>query len=169
MVFSEELKKKVREMAAFKCCMCEKSGIQVHHILPEEENGPDTIDNAAPLCPSCHDIYGANPIKRKEIRERRDFWYKYVEKTYKLQDASLMHQVNDKIEALLASDKKRDKELEDQKEILTMLTSSLFDATSPNEQKKSHSNSETRMVSPSEDFKSVKWHDRLPRDSFIDE
>jgi hypothetical protein len=47
----------------------------VHHIVPQEENGPDSEDNAAPLCPSCHETYGANPQKRRFIREARDFWY----------------------------------------------------------------------------------------------
>src|SRR2546425_13353225 len=45
------------------------------HIIPTADGGPDTEDNAAPLCPSCHDIYGANPVKRKLIREVRNFWY----------------------------------------------------------------------------------------------
>jgi hypothetical protein len=49
--------------------------VEVHHIVPEAEAGPDTEDNAAPLCPSCHETYGANPDKRKFIREARDFWY----------------------------------------------------------------------------------------------
>lgn len=47
----------------------------MHHIAPQEDSGPDTEDNAAPLCPTCHEIYGANPTKRKFIREARDFWY----------------------------------------------------------------------------------------------
>lgn len=37
--------------------------------------GADIDDNAAPLCPSCHETYGANPQKRKFIREARDNWY----------------------------------------------------------------------------------------------
>jgi hypothetical protein len=47
----------------------------VHHILPEASGGPDTEENAAPLCPSCHTDFGGNPEKRKTIREMRDFWY----------------------------------------------------------------------------------------------
>ena len=42
----------------------------------------DTEDNAAPLCPSCHETFGANPTKRKFIREARDFWYEFCEKRY---------------------------------------------------------------------------------------
>ena len=57
-------------------------GVEVHHIVPQEENGPDNEDNAAPLCPSCHESYGANPKKRKFIREARDLWYEICEKRY---------------------------------------------------------------------------------------
>ena len=33
------------------------------------------MDNAAPLCARCHDVYGGNPDKRKQIRETRDLWW----------------------------------------------------------------------------------------------
>lgn len=75
MTFSEELKRRVRRRAHFKCCLCHQLGVDIHHIVPQAECGPDTEDNAAPLCPSCHDTYGANPVKRKFIREARDLWY----------------------------------------------------------------------------------------------
>jgi hypothetical protein len=75
MVFSEQQKLEVRRRAHFRCCLCHALGVEVHHIIPAAEDGPDTEDNAAPLCPSCHDTYGANPVKRKFIREARDFWY----------------------------------------------------------------------------------------------
>jgi len=41
---------------------------------------PDNLDNAAPLCGSCHDLFGRNPDKRKQIREMRDFWWEVCEK-----------------------------------------------------------------------------------------
>jgi len=75
MPFSERLKSQVRKNAHFRCCFCRQLGVEVHHIIPEEENGPDTESNAAPLCPTCHEIYGANSKKRKLIREARDLWY----------------------------------------------------------------------------------------------
>jgi len=53
--------------------------VEVHHIIPESEGGSDTEENAAPLCPSCHETYGANPQKRKFIREARDIWYEICE------------------------------------------------------------------------------------------
>ncbi|MGH7183924.1 MAG: HNH endonuclease, partial [Nitrospiraceae bacterium] len=75
MAFSEEQKGAVRRLGHFRCCLCHVLGVEVHHIIPTADGGPDSQDNTAPLCPSCHDIYGANPVKRKFIREARDFWY----------------------------------------------------------------------------------------------
>jgi HNH endonuclease len=82
MPFSETLKKDVRRRAHFSCCLCKALGVEIHHINPQEEGGPDTDDNAAPLCPSCHETYGANPQKRKFITEARDVWYEICEKRY---------------------------------------------------------------------------------------
>ena len=76
MAFSELLKKRIREYAHNQCCICERVGIEIHHIIPQREGGADTEENAAPLCPSCHETYEDNPRKRKLIRERRDVWYK---------------------------------------------------------------------------------------------
>ena len=67
--FTELLKLSVKKRAHFSCCLCHSLGVEVHHIIPQENDGPDTEDNAAPLCPSCHEIYGANRQKRKFIRE----------------------------------------------------------------------------------------------------
>lgn len=76
MSFSESIKFSVRRKAHVRCCVCRQPGpVEVHHIIPQEEGGPDTEDNAAPLCPSCHEAWGANPTKRKFLRENRDNWY----------------------------------------------------------------------------------------------
>ena len=82
MPFPEQLKEKIRERALFHCCLCQKISVslEIHHIIPEAENGPDTEDNAAPLCPSCHGDFGGNPEKRSRIREMRDRWYDICEK-----------------------------------------------------------------------------------------
>ena len=82
MGFSEKVKREVKEKAMFRCCICQVIRVHIHHILPTKDGGSDDIDNAAPLCPSCHDNYGDNPSKRKEIKQMRDFWYKKVEKMY---------------------------------------------------------------------------------------
>jgi hypothetical protein len=77
MPFSEPLKLTVKQKANLTCCWCQerRNKIEIHHIIPESQGGPDTEENAAPLCGSCHDLYGNNPDLRKEIRSRRDHWY----------------------------------------------------------------------------------------------
>ncbi len=82
MPFSPALKDQIRKMAAFRCCRCHEIGIDIHHIVPQAKGGTDDIDNAAPLCQNCHDRYGANPEKRKEIRQMRDWWYEVVREKY---------------------------------------------------------------------------------------
>jgi hypothetical protein len=82
MSFSEAVKKQVRQKAAFRCCRCEKVGVDVHHIIPEKNGGSDDIENAAPLCPNCHHDFGDNPEKRKAIFEMRDWWYKVAAARY---------------------------------------------------------------------------------------
>jgi hypothetical protein len=74
MAFSEVLKLSIKRRAHFMCCLCHSLGVEVHHIVPQAEGGADNEDNAAPLCPSCHETYGANPEKRKFIREVRELW-----------------------------------------------------------------------------------------------
>ena len=79
MPFSESLKAEIRRRADMRCCICHAIGIDVHHVIPQADGGPDDEDNAAPLCPTCHGTYGSNPSKRKFIREARDNWYKVCE------------------------------------------------------------------------------------------
>jgi hypothetical protein len=64
------------------CCLCHALGVEAHHIIAEAEGGPDSEENAAPLCPSCHETYGANPDKRKFIRDARDFLYELCDRRY---------------------------------------------------------------------------------------
>jgi hypothetical protein len=92
MAFTEVLKIKIRKRAHFMCCVCKAIGIEVHHIIPQEENGPDMEDNAAPLCPTCHETYGANPQKRKFIREARDHWYEICDKRFN-SDPKLLEEI----------------------------------------------------------------------------
>lgn len=81
MPFSPKTKLEAKYMASFRCCWCRdhRRSIEVHHIIPEAEGGPNTLDNAATLCPNCHSDFGGNPEKRKEIRDRRDYLYQLVE------------------------------------------------------------------------------------------
>jgi len=82
MAFAEELKARIRKRAHFCCCLCHTLGVEIHHIVPRGEGGPDDEDNAAPLCPTCHEIYGANAEKRKFIREAREFWFEICTKRF---------------------------------------------------------------------------------------
>lgn len=75
MSFSENTKLEAKRRSAFRCCICQHIFVEVHHIIPQEEGGPDTLDNAAPLCGRCHDLFGDNPKKRKQLREMRDYWW----------------------------------------------------------------------------------------------
>ena len=75
MPFSDEVKLEVKRRAHFRCCKCQEGPIEVHHIIPEGKGGPDTFENAAPLCPSCHGWFGDNPLLKKTITEMRDWWY----------------------------------------------------------------------------------------------
>lgn len=75
MPFSEELKAEIRRKAAYRCCVCQKQFVEIHHIVPQAAGGADDEDNAAPLCANCHADFGGNPEMRKKIKEIRDHWY----------------------------------------------------------------------------------------------
>jgi len=105
MPFPEPIKLEVKRKAHYRCVICKSfSPLHVHHIIPTQIGGSDTIDNAVPLCPNCHDMYGDNPQKRKWIKQRRDFWYDYcdkilnydnlkqLEKTYNILEESMSRQ-----------------------------------------------------------------------------
>ena len=114
MPFPESLKLEVRLKAHFRCCKCEQGPIEVHHIVLESQGGPDTIDNAAPLCPSCHSYFGDNPVLKKTIREMRDAWY---ERCRKRDEAGIvkLEEIN---EALLKQDGRIEKKLDEKVESL---------------------------------------------------
>jgi len=93
MPFREAVKLRVKKRAAFRCCRCGEIGIEVHHIVPEAEGGPSTEENGAPLCPNCHSWFGANPEKRKEIGQMRDWWYETCESKYGGPDLSRLDEL----------------------------------------------------------------------------
>ena len=82
MAFSERIKLAVKEKSCFRCVVCHKPFVEIHHIIPLCDGGDDTENNAAPLCAGCHDLYGGNSSKRKQIREMRDHWYDAMERRY---------------------------------------------------------------------------------------
>lgn len=78
MAFSEKTKLEAKKKSAFRCCICHKLFVEVHHIIPQALAGSDNLENAAPLCASCHDLFGGNPEKRKQIKEMRDYWWQII-------------------------------------------------------------------------------------------
>lgn len=103
MPFPEALKVVIRKRAHLCCCLCHAIGVDVHHIVPSADGGLDEEDNAAPLCPSCHETYGANPLKRKFIREARDLWFGLCEKRY-ASDASQLAAMAEALGKLVTKD-----------------------------------------------------------------
>ena len=103
MPFSEQIKLEVKHKAAFRCCRCQSIGVDVHHIIPEKDGGTDEISNAAPLCPSCHNYFGDNTSKRKEITQMRDWWYNIVKQNFTAKDLdlSILSQIDDKVSSIL--------------------------------------------------------------------
>lgn len=77
MDFPDSVKKDARQRAHYACVWCfrQEFFIEVHHIVAQEDGGPSTLDNAAPLCPQCHTHIGPNPDLRRQLRERRDWWW----------------------------------------------------------------------------------------------
>ncbi|WP_341279176.1 HNH endonuclease signature motif containing protein [Paenibacillus sp. FSL H8-0537] len=80
MAFSEKVKLEAKKKACFRCVICQKPFVEIHHIIPQAYGGNDSLENAAPLCASCHDLFGGNPEKRKQIREMRDHWFDLMER-----------------------------------------------------------------------------------------
>src|SRR5438874_11625095 len=116
MAFPENIKLDAKKRAHYQCVICRQPiFVQVHHIIPESENGPDTLENAAPLCTFCHDTYGGNPDKRKWIRETRDFWWEFCEK--KDLNPALV-ELNKKVDAVQAQQLSHSKALESVKQAL---------------------------------------------------
>lgn len=63
------------------CAVCNgQHRVQVHHIQPREQGGPDSYENAIPLCPNCHDEvhsgYAPGRVSRtytaEELRQHLD-------------------------------------------------------------------------------------------------
>lgn len=82
MPFSEPAKLDAKRRSHYACVWCQRTDqfVEVHHIVPQEEGGPDILDNAAPLCPGCHTTIGANTDLRKQLKERRDWWWEHCAK-----------------------------------------------------------------------------------------
>lgn len=99
MPFTDAIKVEAKRRADFSCVICKQPFVEVHHILPEAHGGPSTLDNAAPLCGSCHDLFGGNPDKRKQIRGMRDFYWEVCQKRNANPDVVALNQRLDAIQS----------------------------------------------------------------------
>jgi hypothetical protein len=69
MGFQQEEAEKLLSATGRRCCICGLlHNVQLHHIVPEKEEGRDDIDNAIPLCPNCHDNVHASHIPGRTTR-----------------------------------------------------------------------------------------------------
>lgn len=86
MPFSQETRTRALLWCDRHCCLCRKACgpyIEVHHIVPEADDGTEEIDNAIPLCFECHAVvqhYNADhPLGTKfkvaELKARREQVY----------------------------------------------------------------------------------------------
>jgi hypothetical protein len=95
MPFSDAVKLEAKQRSNFRCVVCHQPSVEVHHMTPQSEGGPDTIDNDAPLCGFCHGQPGGNPELRKQLREMRDSWWtRCTEERQKAADAGLAQRLD---------------------------------------------------------------------------
>ncbi len=100
MPFPDSIRNEALRRAHFMCVACHAPFVEVHHITPQSEGGADTLDNAAPLCPGCHGIYGANPVFRKQIKQMRDNWYDVCDRRFATSSLDVAEKVNAMFETL---------------------------------------------------------------------
>jgi hypothetical protein len=115
----EPVKIEAKRRANYRCVVCQGFWVEVHHIIPEAQGGPDTIENAAPLCAGCHHQYGGNPELRKQLREMRDFWWERCRQAqYITVDAGLAQKVDALHVALIQGQKRQSEVLSEVKGIV---------------------------------------------------
>jgi hypothetical protein len=89
MAFSKTIREDILVASARHCCVCHKYRglkIEVHHIIPIEQGGDDTYDNAIALCFDCHSDAGHYHAKHPkgiklsptELKKHKDAWFKIV-------------------------------------------------------------------------------------------
>lgn len=102
--------------------------MDVHHIVPEGKGGTDDIDNAAPLCPNCHNHFGDNPNKRKEIRQMRDWWYGVCSKKH-MQSEDI--ETSSKLALILEKIQRSESNVVELKDMLRRITNRMIDNITP--------------------------------------
>jgi hypothetical protein len=90
MPFPQHIREQALVAAARHCCVCNRYKgvkVEVHHIVPQSEGGPNELENAITLCFDCHaDAGHYNPrhprgtkFSPTELRRHRDQWHAKVQ------------------------------------------------------------------------------------------
>lgn len=104
MPFDRDIRENALVAAARHCCVCHKYKgvkVEVHHIIPEEQGGKNTFENAIALCFDCHadagHYFSKHPKGSKfspdELKKHRDKWYEIV-KCNKIQVDESLSDIN---------------------------------------------------------------------------
>jgi hypothetical protein len=89
MSFRQEIRRAALVASARHCCVCQRYKgvrVEVHHIVPEADGGPNTLDNAIVLCFDCHADAGhynqrhprGTKFSRAELRAAKEKWFGIV-------------------------------------------------------------------------------------------
>lgn len=89
MGFPQQVRDDALVACARHCCLCHRFcglKIEIHHIKPKASGGPDSFENAIPLCFDCHAdmrTYDSKHPKgtkysENELKHFRDNWYQKV-------------------------------------------------------------------------------------------
>lgn len=112
MGFSQKVKEDAMVACGRHCCLCHKFcglKIEIHHIKPRSEGGPDTLENAIPLCFNCHAdmrTYDAKHPKgtkytEAELTRFRDGWFQKVRESGGVQSSDSVAETDKQIYAKL--------------------------------------------------------------------
>jgi hypothetical protein len=89
MGFSKKIKDDILVASARHCCVCHRYKgvkIEIHHILPKEQGGKDSFENAIALCFDCHSDVGHYNVKHPrgtkisidELKKHKATWFDVV-------------------------------------------------------------------------------------------
>jgi hypothetical protein len=89
MGFSPKVKEEALKRSARHCSVCHRyKGVkmEVHHLIQEADGGPNTLENAIPLCFDCHSDAGhfnnrhpkGSKLSIPGLTKSRDSWYNFV-------------------------------------------------------------------------------------------
>lgn len=103
MGFSKKIKEDILVASARHCCVCHRFKgvkIEVHHILPKEQGGKDSFENAIALCFDCHSDAGHYNVKHPrgtklsidELKKHKATWFDAVKyNTIPQKEENLIH------------------------------------------------------------------------------